>query len=227
MATARTVEANHRDASPAFRTAVERDRPLRELRRPRHRVAHHPHDHRRHLGGRGPPLLPRSHHLGLRRGLHDVRHALHAGHRLHPDAHRARAHRHALFALVHPPPEPDRRDRLLLLLLPGDDLPVLLRLAGGLSLVPDRGDLGREPLAPDRLAVQVRHPDSPRCSCSSRASRSSSRASTPSGRAASGSTASTWRSDEPRAARRVHAGDHARGHLHRLPDRVHAAAPRA
>src|SRR6185503_16558879 len=95
---------------------------------------------------------------GLRRGLHDVRHALHAGDRLHPHANRACANRHALLAVVHPPAEPDRRHRLLLLLLPRDDPPVLLRLAGGLSLVPDRGDLGREPLAAHRLAVQVRHP---------------------------------------------------------------------
>ena len=42
--------------------------------------------------------------------------------------------------------------RLPLLLLSGDDPALLLRLAGVLSRLPDRRDLGREPVAPDRLS---------------------------------------------------------------------------
>ena len=113
----------HQDVSPAFRTTIEAIDRFADCVRPHHRLAHHPDDDRRHLGGRGPPLLPRPDHLGLRRDVHAVRHALHAGHGLHPHADRPRPHRHAVPELVDPPPELGRRDRLPVLLLPRDGLP--------------------------------------------------------------------------------------------------------
>src|SRR5690606_24697995 len=102
--------------------------------------------------------IPRPDPVGLRRHLHDLRHALHVGCGLRPLPWRPYPDGHFLSELELPDPGPRRRHALPLLLPSRHDPLLLDGAAGGAPVLGHPRSLGRQPLAATDLSVQIGNP---------------------------------------------------------------------